>query len=374
MLARFALLAAVVATLAVAGPVVKGSSRSLSADVRGRTKVVFFGDSGIYVANVDGTGLRRLTRRPDQDPVWSPDGSRIAFERCCYSVWAMKADGSSPRRLSRNGTDPAWSPDSSWIAFADLAAHLYVVRPDGRGLREVAHDAKAFGFAWSPDSTTLVYSDGDRFHLVDVRSGSRSTLPTAPAQGPWRPAWSPDGARIAFLSGDDNFLYVMPAAGGAARKLAKGEGVSGDTPAWSPDGSSILFMNNGDFRVIHPDGTGETQLSRTKDAGTPAWSPDGALISYQRERTRGLFEPGHDIWVARADGSGAAPVTRAFPDGIDYQGPQIANGTVAARPLARLALVSLPPSRRLISLHTVLASPQTGLGLPLTPAPSSTRA
>ena len=71
--------------------------------------------------NADGSGLRRLTRNTvgDRNPVWSPDGRRIAFESN-WQVNVMNADGSGQRRLTRNGGRnfaPAWSPDGQKIAF-----------------------------------------------------------------------------------------------------------------------------------------------------------------------------------------------------------------------------------------------------------------
>lgn len=111
----------------------------------------------IWVVNVDGSGLRRLTRSfgPDGWPAWSPDGTRIAFssvrDDCGYStrkdclrtndigpfhtLYVMNADGSGQRRLSRVFAQfPEWSPDGRFIVFAPF---LNVIRPDGTGFRRI---------------------------------------------------------------------------------------------------------------------------------------------------------------------------------------------------------------------------------------------
>jgi Tol biopolymer transport system component len=76
--------------------------------------------SEIYVADADGTDLRRLTRSEADDgsPTWSPDGERIAFvsdrsnrDDHENEIWVMAANGSDARRLTTNDVwdlEPAW--------------------------------------------------------------------------------------------------------------------------------------------------------------------------------------------------------------------------------------------------------------------------
>ena len=99
------------------------------------------GNSEIYVMNMDGTDLLRLTNDAgrDKDPAWSPDGQRIAFasDRAgSLDIYVMNADGSNPVRRTDTGSSdaPAWSPDGSKIAFAsqrDGQFGIYVMSVDG---------------------------------------------------------------------------------------------------------------------------------------------------------------------------------------------------------------------------------------------------
>lgn len=76
--------------------------------------------------NANGTDQTRLTSDPGKDgfPVWSPDGSRIAFQSDRdgnFEVYVMDADGSNVVRLTDDPAGdgfPDWSPDGSQIAFA----------------------------------------------------------------------------------------------------------------------------------------------------------------------------------------------------------------------------------------------------------------
>jgi Tol biopolymer transport system component len=90
-------------------------------------KIVYDGAAGIYSINPDGSAPTQLTDTSccgsvDLDPTWSPDGTKIAFERSPEvdfgEIWVMNADGSGQTAIAYSlSFDPAWSPDGSRLAF-----------------------------------------------------------------------------------------------------------------------------------------------------------------------------------------------------------------------------------------------------------------
>ena len=215
-------------------------------------------DYELWTMGPHGGNQHRLTRNRmgDFDPVWSPDGTRIAWVRypefgcnCGPSdVWLMNADGTDRRNLTNDAADisrPTWSPDGSQIAFTRDYA-IWVIDADGT----------------------------DEHRISPVGSFD------------FDPAWSPDGTRIAFVTnGDESFdLFSMRPDGTDRRQLTHTIGISERRPAWSPDGSRIAFSGS------HRTSGWHVNLMRADGAGVhvlvdaysldPAWSPDGSRLAF----------------------------------------------------------------------------------------------
>jgi hypothetical protein len=245
----------------------------------------------IYRINPDATGFQDLSQSAcsgysDQYPRWSPDGSRIAFVRCCpdgvNQVYVMKADGSSQTRLSTGRFDNpgqlAWSPTGDHIAFSQ-AGSIWIMNADGSDPTQVPNTSGAdtqYGLAWSPDGTKIAFSE--------------------------------------FTTSDhEEDIYTISPTGSGLTNITKGSGVGSFGVDWSPSGDQILTTRftgichfNSDVWVVNLDGSPATHVTcggATVDRGTAVWSPDGTMVA---------FGSSGAVYVVNADGSNEAPFTAGY--------------------------------------------------------------
>jgi Tol biopolymer transport system component len=109
--------------------------------------------------NADGSGQRPVGDAPGQvyNPVWSPDGRKIAFyatdDDGSDHVYVMNADGTERRQLA-TGVWPSWSPEGTQIIYGGSDG-LYLVRGDGTNPQRLI--AQAFFGEFSPDGSRIAY-------------------------------------------------------------------------------------------------------------------------------------------------------------------------------------------------------------------------
>jgi Tol biopolymer transport system component len=252
----------------------------------------------------------------DRDPVWSRDGTRLAFVRrvageSADRLFLVRSDGSGLTEITRE-PKPAigylsFSPDGREVLFVDSRTDgsMHVAKADGSGVRKIDVGVRASDPLYRPpDGAQILFSgtppgmDAGGIYVVNPDGTDLRNLVeakrTASAGGA---TWSPDGSQIAF--GDYDMTVqewtahtsVMSADGSTVRDLPMADGAKWNFGAtWSNDGTRLITVRGYDaygtsddvVAVVPADGSGpgvETTRSGTPDLSwTFAWAPDDTSV------------------------------------------------------------------------------------------------
>jgi dipeptidyl aminopeptidase/acylaminoacyl peptidase len=308
------------------------------------------GTSGNAPATAVGLGL--TGDRKDAGPAWSPDSKMLALfstagEKDQAQLWAVKADGSNPRKLTRlsgYAARPRWSHDGKQIAFLyiegapgggplmaapvttgviDTAIHnqrIAVVDIAAGQLRQVSpSDLHIYDYDWSPDDKTFVTTaapgPGDnnwwiaQLYTIDIATGKASSI-YKPTLQLAVPRWSPDGRSIAFIEGlmsDEGFH-----GGDLFTIAANGRGLTNRTSGRKTSVSSFFWQTREQILITeYVDGGGAiSKLSVTDNSVHTIWKgpesfhafgnfPDFALASDGKFASivRSSYEIPPEVWA-----------------------------------------------------------------------------
>jgi hypothetical protein len=207
----------------------------------------------------------------------------IAFT-CGLNVCQALADGTSAGVRIPGASDPVWSPDGSKLAYVTAAGDVYRANADGSGATLVA--ANASNPTWAPDNATIAYVrfDGVNYHIYERSGSGVETQLTTGTGDEGDPAFSPDGTKLAFESkasaAGTYDVYVQTLTGSAQVPGSPFVATASDdtVPSWAPNGAALAIQEGTTiYRVAYPGGAATSIASPALD---PSFSPDGTKIAY----------------------------------------------------------------------------------------------
>jgi Tol biopolymer transport system component len=198
----------------------------------------------------------------DENPRWSPDGTRIAFKSNrggnTYDIYVMDASGGNAVRVTdhpANDHDPAWMPDGQSLIFAserDSRSDLYRVWLADRRVDRLTRNfvGRAIMPNVSPDGRSVAFAAQTlarlqfwefQVHVLDLASGKTHALDNS--GGACWPAWSPDGRTLAnvLLATEPSTIQIRGADGSGARTLRADPSRWQYYPDWSRDGRLLAL-------------------------------------------------------------------------------------------------------------------------------------
>ena len=193
-------------------------------------------DRDIWVYDFSRRTFSRLTFDPilEAGPVWSPDGSRIAFgQHSRRKIMSIPADGSSP--AEEIGSSEFDTTPSSWS-------------PDGKTL-----------FVVEENPTSL-----DNIKTLDLDGEGKLEMFITTEHDEGNAAISPDGRWVAYDSKESGLqeVYVRPFPGPGGKWMISSDG--GTEPVWSPDGKELFYRSGNRMMAVDVEGGEAFRASRPR--------------------------------------------------------------------------------------------------------------
>ncbi len=245
-----------------------------------------------------------------RSPRIAPDGSQIVFtrewvdqqaDRFRSNLWIVDLDGARARELTHgdwSDSAPVWSPDGTRIAFLsdrDETTQVHVLWVDTREVAQLTHvERAASNLRWSPDGSRIAFTmfmpNEDPILSVELPKAPRGAERAAGAVIIDRLSWARDG-RGPVEPGFTHVFTIDAALGGTPRQITSGD-FNHTQLDWGADGTTIYVsgIRKADAEYLRNDSeiyafdldTLEPTILTTRHGPdrAPLVSPDGEWIAY----------------------------------------------------------------------------------------------
>jgi dipeptidyl aminopeptidase/acylaminoacyl peptidase len=254
--------------------------------------------SNLWQISVDGTAHRPLYSglTSIRSPRWSPKGGRIAFvsndtgSQQIHVRWIDNGETAVISQLQSSPSNLSWSPDGKWLAFT------MNVKAPSQSIAEPRTKPEGASWAKKPITVTTTQYQYD-------------------GQGIVEPAY--------------RHIFIVPADGGSARQLTKGNFNHYGSLTWSPDSAQIFFSayrsdnwelvsDEADIYSVNVASKEIKQITYQSGAErSPVISPNGKLIAFSFEERRPLAYTRDQIAIMDVNGNNIRLLTEDLDGDAD---------------------------------------------------------